>query len=83
MAHKILYIPEGEYLKLGWDHDTILEKVIDGKQLRNTKTNTYPITVEQAVEAILTWDKTDTFFRTNNISYPIIESELEIIEIPD
>lgn len=83
MSHKILYIPEGKYLKLGWNHDTILEKVLDGTQLRNCKHNIYAKTPEQAIKSILTWAKTDTFFRTNNIPYPIIESELEIIEIPD
>ena len=83
MKHKILYIPEGKYLKLGWHRSSILEDVIDGNQLRNTKTGMYAITPEQAVEAIITWRKDDTFFSTNGISYPVIKSEFEIVEIPD
>ena len=82
MKYRILYIPEARYLVFTPDNKDILEKR-DFTDMLNVRTQENPKNIEDVVEAMLTWSPADNFFVDNELNYPLLRSEVELIEIAD
>ena len=79
---KLLYVPEGRYLKLN-NNDN---KDIDNYDLEkndgiNLLTNKETKTPDGYLQALFTWSKTDVFFTYNNVPYPPLRNEYIIVEV--
>jgi hypothetical protein len=75
--HKLLYIPEGRYMKFKDENFAYIENVT----FRNVKTDEGSSDPDKVIQALLTWVRTDTFFSRNDIPYPPSASWFEIVEV--
>ena len=77
--YKILYIPEARYVLMGYNNSLYFEKEVG----MNAKLGTLTQTPQEYIKAIITWSRSDAFFRRNEIPFPVSSSEFEIVEIED